>query len=96
MLAYRRKAAVQVTWVRYEDSDNWVVYSPAAADVHLLTDSAHRLWELLPEYQSIPTTDLASRLASLLSRQPDEVLAESVEQTLAFFDSIGIAEPVIS
>ena len=49
--------------MQYDDSDNWVVYNPASATVHLLTPSARLLWELLAGARTHAIEDLALVLA---------------------------------
>jgi len=91
---YRRRPSDNIIWIRYDDSDNWVVHSPASAQLHLLTASAHLLWTLVPEHTASSTADLIARLSSAIDRPADASFAQTTAETLAFFDRVGLIEPV--
>ena len=88
---YRRAHSNHCTWLRYDDSDCWIVHSPASGQTHLLTDSAHRLWTLVPEHGGCSARDLIDRLHTELGL-PEEALAETVDDTLATVSVSSVTE----
>ena len=78
-----------VIWTHYEDSDDWVVCSPASAEVHLVTAAAHRLWTLAGNDQPRSLHELVSMLASAFGRPVDDELVAATADTLAFMDEAG-------
>jgi PqqD family protein of HPr-rel-A system len=92
---YRRAPSDFCTWRRFDDSEHWVVHSPASGQTHLLTAAAHRLWELVPECGGRDTSELIDQLQSELGLA-DSALAKTVEDTLAVMDEAGLIEPVLS
>jgi PqqD family protein of HPr-rel-A system len=94
--AMRWRTAPHLTWTQFDDSDEWVVYHPASADIHLMTGSAYRLWTLVSDEQVHSLDELVSRLASDLQRPPDTELAEITRETLAHMDRAGLLWPLDS
>lgn len=92
----RWRAAAGPIWRRYDDSADWLVFNPASADLHLLTDSAYRLWVLTGAERPLSFEDLVSALASEMARAPDDELTEATRATLAFMDRAGLVHPVSS
>ena len=81
-------------WTRFEDSEEYVVFHPDSGDVHLLTASAYRLWQLVAERKAASLADLESRLGAELGRQPDTELTTATREALAFMDRAGLVRPV--
>lgn len=91
---YRRAQSTLCTWLRYDDSDYWVVHIPASGQTHLLTAAAHDLWELVPESGVSSVAELTDRLAASVGDPGSAVLADTVAETLAVMDAAGLVEPV--
>ena len=87
------QAVTGLVWTRYDDSDDWVVFNPASGNVHLLTSSAHDLWELTLNRAST-FEELVPALAERLSRPSDEDLTEASRAVLAFMDEAGLVRPL--
>ena len=94
MSVYRRRPSRDIVWTHYQDSNNWVVFNPASADVHLVTASAHHLWTLVPEDRGRSTAELIAALAADSGCDIDRAFAQTTEDTLAFLDSAGLLESV--
>ena len=92
----RWQAVTDLVWTHYDDGDEWVVYNPASADIHLLTASAYRLWALISSELPLLSDDLVSRLAAELGRVADNELATATREALAFMDRAGLIRPVWS
>jgi PqqD family protein of HPr-rel-A system len=90
----RWRAATGLLWTRYEDSDNWVVYNPASADIHLLTAAARELWRLVDHRPGAPFPELAAALAHALGRPSDDELTAVAEEALAGMDHAGLIRRV--
>jgi len=90
----RWRAAPDLIWTHYDDGDDWVVYVPASADMHLLTASAYRLWTLISASQSPTSNELAATLAAELSRPLNDELMTATLEALAFMDRAGLVRPV--
>ena len=82
-----------VVWTKYEDSDEWVVWSPRAGEVHLVTQAVHRLWELVSDAPRAPE-DLITALADEAGRPVDDEFTSLTLETLTFMDEAGLAHPV--
>jgi PqqD family protein of HPr-rel-A system len=87
-------AAPDLVWTSYDDSDEWVVYDPFSADVHLLTSSARVLWTLVADGQPHSIEDLVRTLAATLDRAPDDELTRFIRETLASMDRDGLIRPI--
>jgi len=92
----RWMAAPDLIWTRYDDGDEWVVYDPFSADVHLLTASARLLWTLVSDRQAHTIEDLAVALAMALERPPDDELTKITFDTLSAMDRAGLVRPISS
>jgi PqqD family protein of HPr-rel-A system len=90
----RWRAAADLIWTHYDDGDDWVVYVPASADMHLLTASAYRLWTLISSSQSSSSNEVAARLAAELSRPLNDELMTATLEAIAFMDHAGLVRPV--
>jgi PqqD family protein of HPr-rel-A system len=90
------QAAAPLIWICYDDSDDWVVYNPLSADVHLLTASAYRLWKLASDGQPHSVEELASALAVEMGWRPDDELTKIARDTLTFLDHAGLVRSVSS
>jgi PqqD family protein of HPr-rel-A system len=86
-------AAPDLVWTSYEDSDEWVVYDPFSADIHLLTASARVLWTLVADGQLHSIEDLVTALAAALHRAADAELARFTRDTLSSMDRAGLVRP---
>ena len=86
--------AAGLIWMQYDDSDNWVVYNPASATVHLLTPSARLLWELLAGARTHAIEDLALVLAGGVGQASLEELKSVTAEMVAFMDDAGLIRPV--
>jgi PqqD family protein of HPr-rel-A system len=73
---------------------HWVVFHPQSGDVSLVTSSAHTLWKLIADGQSLTLNQLISALAAALERPQDEELAAVTRDTLAFMDRAGLVRPI--
>lgn len=87
-------AAPDLVWTSYDDSDEWVVYDPFSADVHLLTSSARLLWTVVADGQPHSIEDLVRTLAAALGRAPDDELTGFTRETLASMDRTGLIRPI--
>jgi PqqD family protein of HPr-rel-A system len=96
VLPIRWRAATNLSWKQYDDSDDWVVYDPASADVHLLTAAAHLLWTLIAKEQLRTSDQLVGALAETLQRTADPDLVEATRAALAHMDRLGLILPVRS
>ena len=92
----RWRVAPDLVWTHYDDGDEWVVYSPASADIHHLTGSAHRLWTLVSTGSPSSSEDLAARLAADLGHPVDDEFLTAARETLAFMDRVGLIYPAAS
>jgi PqqD family protein of HPr-rel-A system len=90
----RWRAAPNLIWTQFDDSDDWVVYHPASADIHLMTGSAYRLWTLVSDEQPRSLDEIVSCLAADLGRLPDDELTGTTRETLAHMDRIGLLWPL--
>jgi PqqD family protein of HPr-rel-A system len=86
-------ATAGLTWTRYDDSDDWVVFNPASADVHLLTASAQKLWTVVSDGQPHATEDVAAAIADLVGDVSSEELQRATADMLAFMDAVGLIRP---
>jgi hypothetical protein len=80
-------------WTKYEDSDEWVVWSPRAGEVHLVTQAAYRLWVLMSDAPRAPE-DLVTALANEAGRPVDDEFISLTLETLTFMDEAGLAHPL--
>jgi PqqD family protein of HPr-rel-A system len=83
-------------WTHFDDSEDWVVYDPASADLHLVTAAAYRLWTLLGDEQPHSIEDLVAALAAGLGRSADQEFAEMTRETLGTMDRAGLVRPTAS
>jgi hypothetical protein len=90
----RWQAASGLIWTHYEDSEDWVVYNPASGDLHLLTDSAQRLWTLACAEPPRSVRELASALAVETASLPNDELSEATHAMVVFMDRAGLVHPV--
>jgi hypothetical protein len=90
VLAYTRRSHHQAAWFHFDDSDHWIFHSPEAAQAHLVTASAHRLWTLIPEAGGQTPRQLARTLAEALGCAADDQFINSVRDTLTLFDDAGL------
>jgi PqqD family protein of HPr-rel-A system len=88
-------AAHDLIWICYDDADEWVVYDPFSADVHLLTASARLLWTIVSDERSHSLDDLADALADALGRAPDAELIDFTRETLSSMDRAGLIRPLL-
>ena len=88
------RAAPDLVWTRYEDAEDWVVYNPASSDIHLLTDSAYRLWTLVGAEGGGSSQALAALLATALARPLDDELLTVTRDALTSLDQAGLVSPV--
>jgi hypothetical protein len=80
-----------VIWTKFDDSDEWVVFSPISAEVQLVNDAAHRLWLLASNSEPRSSQMLVSSLAADVNRPvDDDELRAASSATLAFMDEAGI------
>jgi PqqD family protein of HPr-rel-A system len=86
--------AADLVWTHYDDSEDWVVFHPQSGDVHLVTSSAHVLWQLIADDQTSTLDQLISTLAAALNRVPDAELTAVTRETLAFMDRAGLVRPI--
>lgn len=89
----RWRASSDLVWVRFDDSPQWIVYSPESADVHLLNDAAHGLWSLI---SATPGTSTAQFLSSTVAPAGATAadVAAAILDTLASMDRAGLLQPV--
>jgi PqqD family protein of HPr-rel-A system len=90
----RWRAAADLVWTRYDDSEEWVVFQPQSGDVYLLTSSAHALWTLVADGPPPTLNEIVSALAGALQRSADEELSTATRETLAFMDRAGLVRPI--
>jgi PqqD family protein of HPr-rel-A system len=83
-----------LVWTQFDDSDEWVVYQKASADIHLLTASAHRLWTLAGDGLEHSVEELASALGHTQSGSDQQEVIAATRETLAFMDDAGLLLPL--
>jgi PqqD family protein of HPr-rel-A system len=86
-------AAPSLIWETYPDSDDWVVYNPASADIHLLTPFARRLLQLADQ-TPCALESLVQLLADDLALSVDSELHSAVESATESLDSAGLLSRV--
>jgi hypothetical protein len=89
----RWRAVNDAIWTKFEDSDEWVVWSPRAGEVHLVTQAVYRLWVLVSDAPRAPA-DLVTALANETGRAVDDEFTGATLETLTFMDEAGLAHPV--
>jgi PqqD family protein of HPr-rel-A system len=82
-----------LVWTSYDDSDEWVVYDPSSADVHLLTAAARVLWTFVADEQPHSIDDLVNRLAAAGGSVPKDELFRFTQEALASMDRDGLVRP---
>ena len=87
------RAVDDVIWTKYDDSDEWVVWSLLSGEIHLMTAAAQRLWALALD-QPRDAADLVVALASEAGRPVDDEFTAATLETLAFMDDVGLIRPV--
>jgi PqqD family protein of HPr-rel-A system len=80
-----------LAWTSYPDSDDWVVYNPASADMHLVNASARHLWTLVAEGCS-SADDLAAALAAHLGRTADDEIESATRDAISSMDDAGLID----
>jgi PqqD family protein of HPr-rel-A system len=90
----RWHATGDLVWTHYDDSKDWVVFHRQSGDVHLLTASAHLLWNLILDERACTLPELVAALAVALGRPPDDELTAATRETLAFMDRAGLVRPI--
>jgi PqqD family protein of HPr-rel-A system len=85
--------STNLTWIRYDDSPQWVVHSAEAGTMHLLNEEAKELWDLIAATPGRNDTDLRNLLAARLGQRADPELTAATEQTLATMDAAGLISP---
>ena len=87
-------AAQDLIWTCYDDADEWVVFDPFSADVHLLTASARLLWTVVSDGQPHAIEDLVATLAAAIDHSPDDELTRLTRDTLSSLDRVGLVRPL--
>jgi PqqD family protein of HPr-rel-A system len=82
-------------WIQYEDGSDWVVYNPLSSEVHLVNDSARRLWELLSDGRPRSIPELLASIRSLDTDPEDAAAIGLTRDTLEFMDEVGLIRPII-
>jgi len=90
----RWRAAADLVWTHYHDSEDWVVFHPQSGDVSLVTSAAHLLWQLIAEGPPLTLQQLVPALAAAMKRAPDDELTSVTRDTLAFMDRAGLVRPI--
>jgi PqqD family protein of HPr-rel-A system len=90
----RWSVASDLTWTNYPDSDEWVVYNPVSADLHLLTSSARKLWTLIAAGGGTSLEEMAEHLAAALGRPVDGEVQDATREAIASMDRVGLVRPV--
>ena len=90
----RWRAATNLAWTHYDDADDWAVFHPQSGDVHLVTASAHLLWQLISDEQACTLSDLVAALALAAGRPVDDELTAATREALAFMDRSGLVLPI--
>jgi PqqD family protein of HPr-rel-A system len=96
VLPTRWRAATNLSWKQYDDSDDWVVYDPASADLHLLTAAAHQLWTLIADEQERTFDQIVAALAEALGRTANPEFVDATRAALVHMDRLGLIHPVWS
>jgi PqqD family protein of HPr-rel-A system len=79
-----------VVWTKYDDSDDWVVYSPISAEVHLVNAAAHRLWNHTSSERSLSLQELVHLFAADARVLVDDAVTAATSAHLAFMEESGI------
>jgi hypothetical protein len=90
----RWRPSPNLVWTRFDDSDEWVVYNKASADIHLVTASAQRLWTLAGDGQTHSVEELAFALGTSSTGAADGEVIDATRETLAFMDEAGLLLPL--
>jgi PqqD family protein of HPr-rel-A system len=90
----RWRAATGLIWTRYDDSDEWLVYNPASADIHLLSDAAHQLWTLTCNEAPLTSDELLVALLDRNAALPRQEFVAAARETLDFMDEAGLVRAV--
>ena len=85
----RWRAATGLIWTRYDDSDEWLVYNPASADIHLFSDAAHQLWVLTSGAAPLTADQLVMALFDEPGSSPSQEFIAATRESLAFMDRAG-------
>ena len=83
-----------LVWTRFEDSDEWVVYHKASANIHLVTASAQRLWTLAGDGQAHSVEELALAISAGHTGDLHQELLDATRDALAFRDDAGLLIPL--
>lgn len=89
------RVAHDLVWTRYADSDDWAVFNPRSGDVHLVTASAHFLWQSIADRRGVTSAELLVGLAAHIRMPLDEGLSSVAGDTMAFMDRAGLIVPDI-
>src|SRR5207302_11000241 len=84
-----RWTAPVLIWTQFEDSTDWVVFSPNSSEVHLINEAARRLWALASDGHATSVQDLAAALVMPGEAVTPEAL-NLTRDTLAFMDDAGL------
>ena len=91
----RWRAADGLVWTKYDDSAEWIVFNPASGDIHLLSDSAHRLWLLTGDRPFTTEELVASLLSESGALRTDEFLA-AARESIESMDRAGLVRLVLA
>jgi len=90
----RWRPSSDLIWTRFDDSDEWVVYNKASADIHIFTASAQHLWTLASDERSHSVEELSTVLAARLTGVSEQEVVDATRETLAFMDDAGLLIPL--
>ncbi len=74
------------------DDDEYVVYSSASGDTHLINEVTAEVLRQL-ERSELAFSDLVHNVAQTLGTEPDEQIETHVARLLVYLDQIGLVEP---
>lgn len=90
----RWTTANNLIWTHYDDADEWAVFHPSAATVHLLNASARFLWTAIADHGAITFDELVAALSEYLGCHADQELIEGTRNALVWMDEAGLIMPV--
>ena len=78
-------------WQSWDD-DEYVVYSSASGDTHLINEVTAEVLRQL-ERSELAFSDLVHNVAQTLGTEPDEPTENHIARLLVYLDQIGLVEP---
>jgi hypothetical protein len=92
-IRWRREA--DVTWTRFEDSENWVAFHHPSGDIHLVAPAIHDLWTRLGDQPDSSARSLSAAIGKAAGgAEAADTLIANVLETLNFMADAGLVRPL--